>query len=153
MPTINQLPSATAVAGADLLPLAQNGLTRSVSVSTLLSGTQPVISVSQNYLIGRLSPGQGGPEAIKIGTGLSLLGTSIAANGQDHPGLLQASSLQPTDEFIINNGPTPKRVAVASVRSLFSAGAGVTIDQAGVISAIAGPSGGTAAQGPKGQQE
>lgn len=40
MPTIKQLPAATAVGGNDLIPVSQNGLTRGTTVSTLLSNTQ-----------------------------------------------------------------------------------------------------------------
>ena len=149
MPTISQLPSATAVTGADQIPLSQNGLTRSATVSLLLSSTQPVISLAQNNLLGRASAGQGGPEPIKIGTGLSLLGTALTPNGQDHLGFTQATSLQPSDELVINSGVVPKLVAASQVRSMFSAGSGVTIDQNGVISATSGSSG-TGAQGRQG---
>ncbi len=149
MPTINQLPSATAITGADLLPLSQGGMTRSVAVSTLLATAQPTISVAQNSLLGRSSPGQGAPEAIKIGTGLSLLATSLTSNGQDHLGLVQATGLAASDELVINSGGVPKRVVASGARSLFSGGTGVTIDQNGVISVTSGANG-VGAQGPKG---
>ncbi len=151
MPTIGQLPSATAVGSSDLLPLSQNGLTRSVSVGALLSTTQPALSLSQGTLLGRLSPGTGGPEAVNIGTGLALTAGAVVANGGDHSRFAQSSSLQPGDEVILNSSSTPKRLTATALRSLFSAGTGVSIDASGVISSTVTSNGsGTVVQGPQG---
>lgn len=163
MPTIKQLPAATAVAGSDLIPLSQNGLTRGVAVSTLLSNTQPLLSLAQGTLLGRGSSGLGGPEALTINTGLALQSGSIVATGADHLGLPASTSLLGDDEVIVNSSATPKRLPAVKLRSLFSAGSGVQIDSSGVISATssavggsgsagaAGPKGDTGAQGPAGQ--
>ena len=163
MPTIKQLPAATAVAGSDLIPLSQNGLTRGVAVSTLLSNTQPQLSLAQGTLLGRGSIGLGGPEALTIGTGLALQSGAIVASGIDHTSFTASVALLADDEVIVNSSATPKRLPAVKLRSLFSAGSGVQIDSNGVISTIsspgagsgsagaAGPKGDTGAQGPAGQ--
>ena len=149
MPTIKQLPAATAVTSSDLLPVSQNGLTRSLMVSTLLNSTQPLLSLAQETLLGRVSPGLGGPEAVGIGLGLAVQRGAVAATGTDHVGFALTSSLLAGDEVILNSNSAPTRIAAIKLRSLFSAGPGVEIDDAGVISALGGGAG-SGAQGPKG---
>ena len=162
MPTIKQLPAATAVGGNDLLPVSQNGLTRSTAISTLLSNTQPLLSLAQGTLLGRVSIGLGAPEAVNVGTGLSVQTGTVLADATDHIGLTLSTSLLADDEVIINSGATPRRLAANKLRSLFTAGSGVQIDASGVISATstssnsggattAGPKGDTGAAGPAGQ--
>lgn len=154
MPTIKQLPAATAVGGSDLLPVSQNGLTRSVTVSTLLSNTQPLLSLAQGTLLGRASAGSGGPEAINVGTGVSMLSGTVVATGADHVSFTLATSLLAGDEVVLNSGAAPKRLAAAQLRSLFSAGSGIQIDGSGVISStVSSGSGGTGSTtGPVGPQ-
>ncbi|MDT7951704.1 MAG: hypothetical protein RQ966_09385 [Acetobacteraceae bacterium] len=161
MPTIKQLPSATAVGGSDLLPLSQNGLTRSTTVTTLLNNTQPLLSLAQGTLLGRVSAGLGSPEAISIGAGLALQAGACIASGTDHLSYPLEQSLSPGDELIVNSAATPKRLPAVKLRSLFTAGSGVQIDDTGTISVtaaasgggsgVAGPKGDTGAQGPAGQ--
>ena len=160
MPTIKQLPAATAVGANDLLPVSQNGLTRSTTVSTLLSNTQPLLSLAQGTLLGRASAGLGGPEALNVGTGLIQQTGTISANGADHVGFALASSLLSDDEVVLNSSASPKRLPATKLRSLFSAGSGVQIDDSGVISVMfssgsgsgaAGQKGDTGPQGPSGQ--
>ena len=150
MPTIKQLPAATAVGANDLVPLSQNGLTRSTTVSTLLSNTQPLLSLAQGTLLGRVSAGLGGPEAVNLGTGLAQQAGSLTANGTDHISFTPASSLLADDEVILNSSASPKRLPVAKLRSLFTAGSGVQIDASGVISVTATSAVGTGVSGPKG---
>lgn len=149
MPTIKQLPAATAVTANDLLPVSQNGLTRSVTVSTVLSTTQPALSLSKGTLLGRVSSGVGGPEAVTVGAGLNIDTGAVIATGEDHTSFPVATDLQADDEIVVNSGSTPKRMAATRLRALFSAGTGVQIDDAGVISAASSGSG-TGVQGPKG---
>lgn len=150
MPTIKQLPAATAVSGSDLVPLSQNGLTRSTTVTTLLSNTQPLLSMAQGTLLGRVSASPGGPEAVSVGTGLSQQGGTIASSGTDHVNFALSTALLSDDEVVINSQQAPKRIVATKLRSLFSAGPGVQIDAGGVISITAAPSSGTGASGAKG---
>ncbi len=134
MPTIPQLPLTPLVTPADEIPLSQAGVTRTVTVGTLLASTQPAILAPTGSLLGRVSLGPGGPEPIAIGTGLALATASLAANGGDHANFVPQSALQPTDEVILNSSGTPKRMILGLLRGLFSAGPNITIDPTGTIS-------------------
>lgn len=149
MPTIKQLPTATAVSANDALPISQNGLTRNVAVGTLLNGTQPAVTLSKGKLLGRVSATAGGPEPVATGIGLTIQSGALVATGGDHSGFDLATSLSPDDEVLLNSSATPKRLAATKLRSLFSAGPGVTIDDSGLISAPSVASG-IGPQGPKG---
>src|ERR1700761_4284454 len=110
MPTITQLPAATAVEADDAVPISQGGIARAVAVGTLLAQTQPAIMVASPSLLGRISLGPGGPEQIDIGTGLLLNSGTLAADGRDHASFATEGSLQLTDQFVINSSGTPKLV-------------------------------------------
>ena len=140
MPTIPQLPSATATGAQDELPVSQGGITRAVTVAELLSGTQQAIEVPSPSILGRASLGPGGPEALSPGLGLTVQNASLVANGADHAGFVQASAFSVGDEAIINSGGTPKRLALPGLRALFSGGSNVSIDTNGVIAAATDPS-------------
>ena len=110
--------------------------------------------------MGRVSASPGGPEALSIGTGLAQQTGTILANGADHIGFTLATSLMSDDEVVLNSSASPKRLPATRLRSLFTAGSGVQIDDSGVISVtitsdggtgVAGPTGDTGAQGPAGQ--
>ncbi len=138
MPTIKQLPAATAIQTTDLLPVSQGGATRALTIGGLLSSTQAAISLASGKLLGRASPTAGGPEPIGLGPGLAVVSGSIAATAGDHLGLPQATALLPADEVIVNTDGAAKRMPSAMLRALFRAGSGVSIDGDGVVSATGG---------------
>lgn len=80
MPTIPQLPSVTSVNADDELPIQQNGITSSVTVSTLLASTQPAILTPSGTLLGNTSLGAASPQPIGVGSGLSLSGGTLGVN-------------------------------------------------------------------------
>lgn len=134
MPTIKQLPLATSVSDADLLPVSQGGTTRGLTVGGLLSSTQPAIALATGSLLGRVSAGAGGPEQVGIGTGLAMGGGAVAATGADHLAFPASTALGAGDEVVVNSGGAAKRMVATALRALFSAGSGVAIDGSGVIS-------------------
>ena len=140
MPTIPQLPNATATGAQDEIPVSQAGVTRAVSVAELLSGTQAAIEVPSPSVLGRASLGPGAPEALGIGLGLALQGQSLLANGTDHAAFVQETAFAPGDEAIVNSAGLPKRLALPALRALFSGGANVSIDTNGVVAASTDPS-------------
>lgn len=150
MPTIKQLPLATLVAATDEVPLSQGGLTRSAKVGLLLAGTQASITLTPGALLGRVSASAGGPEPVAAGVGLAVAGGALTATAADHPLLPVAVALSVGDEVIVNSGAVPRRMPAAALRGLFSAGTGVQITPAGVISAPA--NGGSGVLGPQGVQ-
>ena len=145
MTTIAQLPPAASVGSSDLLPLSQDGVLYSVAVAQLTLDLQPLIEAPTGTLLGRQSLGTGGPETITVGTGLSLAGGAVSANGADHAGFPVQAAFSLADEVVINHGVAPWLLPVTALRALFSAGQGVSIDSNGVVtvtaSAIAGPAG------------
>ncbi len=135
MPTIKQLPLATHVAATDELPLSQGNLTRSAKVGLLLAGTQASITLTPGALLGRVSTSAGGPEPVAVSVGLAVSGAGLVATGADHLAFPTAPGLLAGDEVVVNSGSAPRRMPATALRQLFSAGVGVQIDTAGVISA------------------
>lgn len=140
MPTIPQLPPTSQVNPADEIPLSQEGVTRTASVGILLASTQPAILAPTGTLLGRVSLGPGGPEPLTVGAGLGLANASLTANGTDHAGFAQQTTLRPTDEVVLNSSGTPTRMILGLLRGLFSAGANITIDPSGSISSTSASS-------------
>lgn len=143
MPTIVQLPAATQTAPADEIPISQSGVTRAVTVGTLLEGTQPAILSDTGSLLGRTSLGTGGPESVAVGVGLAINAGTLAASGTDHATFPQQTSLVATDQAVLNSGGQPMLLALSLLRNLFSAGTNITIDSSGTISAAVTGNGGT----------
>ena len=135
MPTIIQLPAVSQVTPADELPLSQAGVTSSVSVGTLLAGTQSTITASSGSLLGRISFGSGGPELVPVGLGLVLSGGALAASGADHATFSQQTTLAATDQVVLNSVGRPMLLSLSLLRGLFSAGTNINIDASGTISA------------------
>ena len=81
MPTISELPPASAVGAADLVPISQSGTTAATNVGNLLAGTQPAVLIPTGSLLGRNSLGVGGPELVSVGSGLTLATGTLAAIG------------------------------------------------------------------------
>jgi hypothetical protein len=136
MPTISQLPSAGTVSAADVLPISQGGLAHSVSVGVLLAQTQPAIIVAPPSLLGRFSMGPGGPDTIAIGDGLALNSGTLSSS-LDPASLLTQTTLSPNDQIVVANAGTVQLLAIDQVRGLFTAGANITIDGTGIVSASA----------------
>lgn len=76
MPTVNELPQAAAAADSDLVMVSQGGEARRVTRAQLLAGTQPELVLAKGQLVGR-SLGLGPAQAITIGPGLAMSGTSL----------------------------------------------------------------------------
>lgn len=135
MPTISQLPSAAAVEAGDKIPVSQGGVSRSVTVGTLLASTQPSIMAEAGVLLGRVSLGPGGPESITIGSGLLLSESTLKAADINYTTLAVSNNLTPTDSVVITkSGSNPQLMELSRLRGLFSAGSNVTISGAGIIS-------------------
>jgi hypothetical protein len=138
MPTIAQLPSADSVAAADLIAVSQGGSLHAISVGSLLAQTQPAIIVDPPSLLGRVSIGAGGPDVITIGDGLILNSGTLSVDDIGLANLSVQPSLSLTDDIVVSNAGTPQLVGLAQLRSLFSAGANISIDGDGIISVSGG---------------
>jgi len=96
--------------------------------------------VNPPSLLGRFSLGAGGPDTVAIGDGLSLNSGTLSASALNLQSLPTQTNLSQSDQFIIDSAGALQFAAVGQVRELFTAGANVTIDSNGVISASAGAS-------------
>ena len=135
MPTITELPVATSVDPADEVLVSQSGTARSVSVGSLLAGTQPAVLAPTGALLGRVSLGPGGPEPIAVGLGLALAASTVQATGADHATFAARTALNTADQVVLNSSGKPSLLPISMLRGLFSAGSNVTIDASGVIAA------------------
>ena len=135
MTTISQLPAADAVSSSDLIPISQGGLVHAVSVGSLLAQTQPAIMVNPPSLLGRISLGPGGPDSITVGNGLTLADGTLRADNFDLDSLSLRMEVSPSDQLIVTNSGTMQLAELGHIRSLFTAGPNIAIDEAGVISA------------------
>ena len=147
MPTISQLPVATSVTPADELPISQEGVTHSVSIGTLLAGTQPAIIAETGSLLGRISLGAGSPEAIAIGEGLSLKSGTLMASSFDVTSLPQQATLSIDDNAVVDSGGAMTLMPLSALRGLFSAGSNISIDASGTISAAVTDTGSSGSYG------
>ncbi len=136
MPTISQLPAAKGVSADDEIPISQQGNVKAIAVGELLSSTQPAIIINQSSLLGRVSLGPGSPEEIGVGTGVGLSSGTLVANGGDHAEYPAASTLLLTSDLVISNQGSAMLMPTQALRSLYSAGANITIDAEGVISSV-----------------
>gem|GEM_PF-4219580 len=80
MPTVAQLPEATAVNSTDQILIDQNGVSITATVVQLLGSTQPALTLASDSLLGRVSPLVGGPEAVGIGPGVQLSRGALQAD-------------------------------------------------------------------------
>jgi Fibronectin type III domain len=137
MPTITQLPPASSVSPADVVPISQGGSANAASVGALLLAAQPVITVPSPSLLGRTSLGSGGPEPISVGVGLQLSEGIVAANGADHATYPSTSGLSLGSNLVISNQGSQMLMPTQFLRGLFSPGQNISIDGSGVISTTA----------------
>ena len=109
MPTIDELPPATASADTDEIPVTQNGISRKVTRAQFLGGVQPALAAATGSLIGRASAGAGAVEVLTVGPNLSLSGTTLSATAAPYvvsqlpPGTTPvASDLVPLSQSNVN---------------------------------------------------
>src|SRR3954447_25423095 len=142
MPSISQLPPAREVSPDDEVPISQGGSACAVAVGDLLASAQPVIQLPSSSLLGRTSIGSGGPEGVALGAGIAMSNGAIIATGADHAAFSGSSTLIASADLVVSDQGMPRLMPTASLRNLFSAGANVSIDASGVISASGSGRGG-----------
>ena len=79
MPTIDQLPVASAAADTDELMCSQGGIARKATRAQLLASAQPAIVLASGQLLGRSTAGAGAPQAIAVGPNLTLTAGTLNA--------------------------------------------------------------------------
>lgn len=117
MPTIDQLGAAIVASDDDQIPISQSGSLRRVSRAQLLSGMQTTLSLGSG-LLGRTSPGVGGPEHIVVGSGLSLTNGVLSGSQRFAVGALPtASTIMPGDMLAVSQSGQDRSVSVTSLLS------------------------------------
>jgi len=114
MPTIAKLPAADSLSATDVLAIDQGDGTHGVTLGTLLSGQQPAILAPSGTLLGRVSLGAGGPEAVSLGSGLVLSGGTLSLGGtldgllagETVSELQAAAPARDTDAIAVDQGGT-----------------------------------------------
>ena len=79
MPTIDQLPPATAASDTDELLVSQNGVARKITRRQVIAGLQPELLIASGSLLGRLSAGVGDPEPLAVGANLAINNGTLSA--------------------------------------------------------------------------
>lgn len=132
MPTIDQLAPATAASDADQLLVSQAGITRKISRAQVIAGLQPQLAVASGTLLGRSTSGNGGAEAITIGSNLNLSGGTLAATSspfilsQLPAGTVPAA----TDLISISQGGTNVAITYSQFLNSFGRVSNVDVSQA-----------------------
>jgi hypothetical protein len=98
MPTIDQLPTATASAANDAFMCSQGGIARQATLAQMLASTQPLIALGSGQLLGRSDSGSGVVEPITLGANLTMLNGVVSTPAPFVVSMLpEASTPGPTD--------------------------------------------------------
>ena len=127
MPTIDQLPAATAATATDVLPASQGGTVKKMTVAQLVAGLQPTISLSGGQLLGRTDTGTGAPQPISIGANLTLAAGQLSAAAQPYniAGLPAATAPSATDRVAMSQSGTDAALPYSQFMSGISALSGI----------------------------
>ena len=140
MPTVDQLDPAAAATDGDELIASQAGTLRRITRAQLLAGVQSQLDLPTGNLLGRVSSGAGGPEAITLGVGLVMSGGALAAIPPSAPSL---AGLDASAGLVTPDGAaTPRTLAslfaaAVAPESFGAVGDGVTDDTAAINAALA----------------
>ncbi len=117
--SVTALPPAAAPAAGDLVALGQGGVNKAASVGQLTAGLQATLTVSSGSLLGRVSPGSGGPEPVQIGANLSLAAGTLSSTASSFsiPALPSAASVGTADLVPISQNGAAAQASVGQLLS------------------------------------
>ena len=111
MPTIANLPVAGPLSVTDTIPIDQGDGTNAVTLGALFVGQQPAIVTPTGSLLGRVSPGAGGPETVNVGSGLVISSGTLSVGsvnallaGETVDQLQPAGVSADTDQVAVDQG-------------------------------------------------
>ena len=117
MPTVDELVPAVVAADDDVLPVSQSGTLRRVTRSQLLAGVQASLALTPG-LLGRVSAGLGPPQAVMVGSGLSLANGILSGAAQFSPAALPvAGGVGLNDLVPVSQGAGDHAVTVRALLS------------------------------------
>lgn len=131
MTTIAALPAATASSDSDLVPVSQNGILRAATRAQVAAGLQPALALAGGQIVGRISPGTGGPENITLGANLSLANGTLSAVAAPFliSGLPAGAAPAATDLVALAQSGVNKSVPYAQLMGGLSALANLDVSQ------------------------
>jgi len=141
MPTINQLAPATAACDDDELLVSQAGIDRKLTRSQLLAGMQTQLAVMSGSLLGRSSPGTGGPEQITVGSNLNLHKGTLSAAASPFVITSLTGGTVPTSDDLVPLGQASANVTVTYSQFMSGLGSVPNLDASQMT--IAATGGGT----------
>jgi hypothetical protein len=101
MPTIDELPAATASADTDEFMCSQGGIARKATRAQLLASAQPLIALTGGQLLGRSDPGAGGVEPIALGANLSFANGVLSGTAPFAISSLPAASVPAPGDLVV----------------------------------------------------
>jgi hypothetical protein len=112
MPTIDQLPPATAASDTDLFMASQGGVVRSVTRAQITSGYQPMFALQSGVVLGRGSDGSGSAESLTVGANLTVNNGTLSANAAPYVVAQLTSGMVPALTDLVPLGQYGYNVAV-----------------------------------------
>jgi hypothetical protein len=140
MPTIDQLPAATAASDADEIVVSQSGIARKVTRQQLLAGIQTQFVLSGGTILGNGGSVTGLAQPILIGANLTLEGSVLSASAAPYIVAQQPPGTPPGAADLVPLGQSGANTAVtyAQFMGAMSGLSGVDASNLGVT-----PTGGT----------
>lgn len=112
MPTISQLTPAVAATDSDELIVNQDGVTKKLTRTQLLTGVQPALTPANGTLLGRYSKNAGPPESIAIGSNLILSTGTLSGMNNSYVVAEQPSGIVPSGGDLVAVSQDGKNAAV-----------------------------------------
>ena len=112
MPTIDQLPPATAAADTDMFMGSQGGILRKISRAQITNGYQPTLTLASGSVLGRSSSGVGSPEVLTVGENLTVSAGILSANASPYEVSTLTSGMVPASYDLVPLGQNGENVSV-----------------------------------------
>lgn len=118
MPTIDQLPPATASADNDMFMGSQGGIVRKITREQITNGYQPALTLASGQVLGRSSSGTGAPEALTLGANLTVSAGILSADAEPYDVASLTSGMVPASYDLVPLGQNGENVAVTFAQFL-----------------------------------
>lgn len=112
MPTIDQLPPATAAADTDMFMGSQGGIVRKISRAQITSGYQSSLTLASGSVLGRSSSGVGSPEVLTVGANLTVSAGILSANAAPYEVSALTGGMVPASYDLVPLGQNGQNVSV-----------------------------------------
>ncbi len=118
MPTIDQLPPATASADNDMFMGSQGGLVRRITREQITNGYQPALTLASGQILGRSSSGTGAPEALRVGANLTVSAGILSADAEPYNVANLTAGMVPASYDLVPLGQNGQNVSITFAQFL-----------------------------------